>query len=96
MPEIEATPSASASLAKVPGLRERVEEVLIGILETGAEIRRLQQGYSFFNDHANQFMRVRVAKHMITYTLDLDRNVAKVLFVEPIRERPPGDASNVA
>jgi hypothetical protein len=93
IPRIEATPSADAFLAKTPGLRERVEDVLVGILQTGAEIRRLQQGYSFFNDHPDQFMRVRAAGHMVTYTLDLEREVAKVLFVERIRERIPDGSS---
>ena len=93
MPRIEATPSAEVVLAKTPGLRERVEEVLVGILQTGAEIRRLQQSYSFFNDHPDQFMRVRAAGHMVTYTLDLERGVARILFVEQISERVPDGSS---
>ena len=43
---IEATIAASDALAAKPRLRQRVEEMLTGILETAEELRRTGQGRS--------------------------------------------------
>ena len=93
MYRIEATPTAAAALAKASGLRARVEEVLTGILETAAEIRRMQDG--FWAPTPDQFLRVRVSDHMISYALDLDKRTAKVVFVERVPDQDEGDESSV-
>ena len=93
MYRIEATPTAAAALAKASGLRARVEEVLTGILETAAEIRRMQDG--FLAPRPDQFLRVRVSDHMISYALDLEKRTAKVVFVERVPDRDEGDESSV-
>jgi hypothetical protein len=82
MYSVDATPTSAHVLAKVPGLRGRVEEVLHGILATAEEIRRLQGCALDLRGH----LRVQVAGHTISYLLDLDQRTAKVLVVE--RTRP--------
>ena len=77
---IDATLTAAHLLSQIPGLRPRVEEVLIGILETADEIRRLH-GVDF-GPSAKDPMRVHIGNHVIAYLLDLDRRTAKVVFVE--------------
>ena len=80
MYSVDATPTSAQVLAKVPGLRAQVEEVLHGILATAEEIRRLLD----LSGH----LRVQVAGHTICYVLDLDQRRAKVLFVERARPTP--------
>ena len=82
---VETTLSAAALLASVPGLRERTEEALVAILDAAREIRRLQ-GFAYVRLQPDQVMRVRVANHCISYTLDLDANTATVVYVEPIAD----------
>lgn len=82
MSRVDATPAAAAALAQVPGLRQRVEDVLRAIIDTAVEIRRMQDGFSYFDARPGEFMRVRVASYLISYTLDVEAQAAKVLFVE--------------
>lgn len=89
MGRIDATSASAAALAKVPGLRERVDESLLAILETAREIRRLQDGLTDLEFDAAHFLRVRVGDYMISYTLDRGLSVATVVFVEEIKSRPP-------
>lgn len=89
MAHIEATPATAAALAKVPGLRERVEESLLAILETAREIRRLSDGHTELEFDPSHFLRVRVGNHMISYTLDLSLTSATVVFVEEMKSHPP-------
>ncbi|HEY2029697.1 MAG TPA: hypothetical protein VGH20_10865 [Myxococcales bacterium] len=89
MARIDATPATAAALAKVPGLRERVEESLSAILETAREIRRLSDGHTELEFDAGHFLRVRVGSYMISYTLDVALTVATVVFVEEMKSRPP-------
>jgi len=89
--QIEANLTAAHVMANVPGLRRRVEEMLTGILETAEEIRRLQ-GIDFATT-ADQPMRVHIGNYIISYLLDLDRRVAKVVFVE-IVSRQLGKANS--
>lgn len=89
MARIEATTATAAALAKVPGLRERVEESLLAILETAQEIRRLSDGLTELEFDAAHFLRVRVGNYMISYTLDPTLTLATVVFVEEMKSRPP-------
>src|SRR5438132_7455954 len=89
---VEATPTAGRALARVPGLRERAEEVLTAILDTAVELQRQSGNFWAPGPADEQFMRVRVAGHMISYTLDLERRAARILLVERISERSNGDS----
>ena len=89
MGRIEATAASAAALAKVPGLRERVDESLLAILETAREIRRLSDGNAELEFDTGHFLRVRVGSYMISYTLDSGLTVATVVFVEEMKSRPP-------
>jgi len=82
MYRVEATSNAAKSLAKVPGLRPRVEETLTSILETADEIRRTHAGIIPFDASP---MRVRVGDHTISYSLNLEEHTATVLVVEEAR-----------
>jgi len=79
---VEATSNAAKSLARVPGLRPRVEETLITILETADEIQRTQAGLIPIDASP---MRIRVGEHIISYSLNLEEHVATVLVVEEAR-----------
>jgi hypothetical protein len=86
VPRIDATPKAAAALAEVEGLRERVEQSLLAILEAAREIRRLSAIHRELglDDH---FLRVRVGDHMVSYTLDPSLSGATVVFVEELEPR---------
>src|SRR3954467_1060325 len=88
MPRVETTVAMAGVLAKVPGLRSRVEDVLLAILETAQEARRLQNGFTEMGFEAGHFLRVRVDNHMISYTLDRALTLATVVLVEQIENRP--------
>jgi len=90
---IEATIAASDALAAKPRLRQRVEEMLTGILETAEELRRTGQGT--FSGASEQAMRVHVGDFVIWYVLDLERHSAKILLIDRASELPEG-SSNVA
>lgn len=90
---IEATTEASEMLAAKPKLRQRVEEMLTGILETAEELRRTGQGT--FSGASEQPMRVHVGDFVIWYVLDLERHSAKILLIDRASELPEG-SSNVA
>ena len=90
---IEATIAASDALAAKPKLRQRVEEMLTGILETGEELRRTGQGT--FSGTSEQPMRVHVGDFVIWYVLDLEHHSAKILLIDRAVEIPKG-SSNVA
>ncbi len=64
-------------LASVPGLRDRVEERLRSILETAVEMVHAQRGVFVLDGH----LRLYVADYVISYTLDLDQHVAKIISV---------------
>ena len=85
---IDAVPTAAEILARVAGVRERVNETLEGILETAIEICRLHGSELRFDD---VYMRVRVAEYMISYTLDLDGRSACIVFVEKLQDDDSGD-----
>ena len=82
---VEASLTAGHLMSQVPGLRARVEETLHGILETAEEIRRLHG--TDFSDAVQQPMRVHIGSFIVSYTLDIDRCAAKVLFLEPVDEK---------
>jgi hypothetical protein len=62
-------------LASVPELRDRVEERLRSILETAVEMLHTQREFFVLDGH----LRLYVADYVISYTLDLDQHVAKII-----------------
>ena len=92
---VETAPPAEPILAKVPGLRRRVEETLIGILETAREMRRLQT--TDFDPGSALHLRVRIGDYLISYRLDVGRGVARIAFAERVRPvDPSGNSSSHA
>jgi hypothetical protein len=85
--EVKITLPAAEILGRHAGLRARVEEMLIAILDTAREMRGLQDGYSWFNPHPAQSMRLRVDQHVVFYTLDPEARVATVICVERCVDR---------
>jgi hypothetical protein len=85
--EVKITLPAAEVLGRHAGLRARVEEMLIAILDTAHEMRGLQDGYAWFDPHPAQSMRLRVGQHVVSYTLDPDARVATVLAVERCVDR---------
>ncbi len=72
----------------VPGLRREVEAALQRVLDTAIETRRLHATYFGLND---RFIRTRVGKHLVSYMLDVDLAVARVMLVEPIEQSTTED-----
>jgi hypothetical protein len=81
---VEATLDAELLMASRPGLRARAEEMLEGIFETAQELRRIHG--EEFASLGEQPMRVHVDKYVLSYILNLERRMAKILFVEPVRQ----------
>jgi hypothetical protein len=90
---IEMTVDASDMLAAKPKLRQRIEEMLTGILETAEELRRTGQGT--FSGASEQPMHVHVGDFVIWYVLHLERHTAKILLIDRPAALPEG-SSNVA
>jgi mRNA-degrading endonuclease RelE of RelBE toxin-antitoxin system len=94
MYRVEVRPPSDAILAQAPDLRRRAEDVLIGILQTAEEIRVLQNGDFPLDSH----LRLRIGDYYLSYTLDLDRRLATVVFVEHAAQKrdEPDDSSSAA
>jgi hypothetical protein len=90
---IEMTVAASDMLAVKPKLRQRIEEMLTGILETAEELRRTGQGT--FSGASEQPMHVHVGDFVIWYVLHLERHTAKILLIDRAAALPEG-SSDVA
>jgi hypothetical protein len=83
---IDATATAMAAMAQVPGLREKVEQMLRAVLETALELRRLQASQIDMLTK-NDAMRLHVGDFAVWYVLDVDRRAAKVVSVVPAGQR---------
>jgi hypothetical protein len=84
--QVEFTLMAGHQISDVPGLRQRVEETLTGILETAEEIRRAH-GFRFGLSPEDP-LRVHVGGYLVSYSLDLDQQLAKVLLMERAKREP--------
>ena len=78
---VEASLTAAHLMSQAPGLRHRVEEALIAILEAAEEIRLLN-GYDPSAATVESPFRLHVGNWVVSYLLDLNRRTAKVVFVE--------------
>ena len=88
---IEASTTASNVLAAKPSLRQRVEEMLTGILETAQELRRT--GQHPFSGISEQPMHVRVGDYLVWYVLDLEHGSAKILLIDRATELAEDEGS---
>jgi len=70
---------AARQLQDVPELRAKLMPILEGILETAIEARKLHGALLPLDPP----IAVHVDGHTVWYALDLDREVASVLGVEP-------------
>lgn len=77
---VETTLAAQAAISRVPGLHKRVEDALIGVLQTADAMRRLNDGH--FAGISDEAMRVRVGNYLVTYTVDAGCTTATVLGIE--------------
>jgi hypothetical protein len=66
---VDASLTASHLMSQIAGLRARVEEMLMGILETADAINQLQE--INFESTVDAPMRVHVGKYIISYLLDV-------------------------
>jgi len=87
---IDNAPGAAVILSRVAGLRDRVDEALVGILETAGQLHGMTTWFGALNGH---IMRMRVADHLVSYTLNLEARSARVVFVERIRQ-PTSDSNS--
>jgi hypothetical protein len=78
MGQLSVTLLASKQLAPKPHLRARISVVLLGILDTAIEARKLHGGLVPLDPP----LSLHVDGHTAWYTLDLDREVATILVVE--------------
>jgi hypothetical protein len=89
--KVDASLTAGHLMSQIPGLRARVEEMLMGILETADAINQLQE--INFESTVDAPMRVQVGNYIISYLLDVRGRKAKVVFVEMVSSEGPTPAS---
>lgn len=75
-------PNAVVVVAQVPGLCTRVRRELLGILEAAVGVWPAFWSRSVAPD---DFLCLRIGGYSITYTLDLKREVARVLSATPLQ-----------
>ena len=92
MAEVVFAPNAVVVVAQAPRLCTRIRRELIGILETALAVwpaapwaRRVSP---------DDFLCLRIGGYSITYTLDLQREQARVLSATPLH--PDDDAVSAA
>jgi hypothetical protein len=79
MGQVISTLLASKQLASKPHLRARIRTVLLGILDTAVEAKKLHGELVSVEPPIS----TRVNGHVVWYGLDLDLRVATILVVEP-------------
>jgi hypothetical protein len=86
--QLISTLDALVQMGRRPGLRAKVHDQLLGILEAALEIRTLPGGHV---DRAAPLV-ARVDDCEVSYCLDLENDRIHVLSVEPLEDgRPPPD-----
>lgn len=82
MAQVSLTADAELQLRHTAGLRARAKRAVLGVLEAALEIRKLGTG----NVHKDAPLIIQVGSHLVTYSLDLERESATVWGAEPVRE----------
>jgi len=80
--QVSLTADAELQLRHTAGLRARAKRAVLGVLEAALEIRKLGTG----NVHKDAPLIIQVGSHLVTYSLDLERESATVWGAEPVRE----------
>lgn len=70
----------------IPGLRNEIQRTLSGLYQTAVELGRMHPGAHSADD---RFMQIRIGDYRVSYVLDVDRAMARVMFVEPLESIPP-------
>jgi hypothetical protein len=83
--QVSVTVDADMQLRRTVGLRARAKRAVLGVLEAALEISKLGTGQV----HKDTPLMVRVGSHLVTYSLDLERESATVWGAEPVRESVP-------
>ena len=76
------TDNAGAALSAVPGLRQRAEEMLRGILETAREVDSCQPA----SIDPDMWLRLHIGGSIVWYTLDLLNGVATIRAVREVSD----------
>ena len=87
MAQVSLTADAELQLRHTAGLRARAKRAVLGVLEAALEIRKLGTG----NVHKDAPLIIQVGSHLVTYSLDLERESATVWGAEPVREAVSSD-----
>jgi len=80
--QVSFTVDADTQLRRTAGLRARVKRAVSGVLESALEICRLGTG----SVQKDAPLVIRVASHLVTYSLDLEQASATVRGAEPVPE----------
>jgi hypothetical protein len=80
--QVSFTVDADMQLRRTVGLRARVKRAVLGVLESALAITKLGTG----NVHKDAPLIIRVGSHLVTYSLDLERESATIWGAEPVRE----------
>ena len=76
------TVDADTQLRRTVGLHFQVERAVLGVLETALELSKLGSG----NVRSEAPLVMRVASHLVAYSLDLENESVTIWRVEPVQE----------
>ena len=81
MAQVSFTVDADMAFLRTAGLRAEVERAVLDVLEAALEVRKLTTG----NVRNDVRLIIRVGSHLVSYSLDLERQSATVWGAEPMR-----------
>jgi len=82
MSQVFLTVDAEIQLRRKVGLRDQAKRAVLAVLEAALEVRKLGTGQ--VNEDAPLILRV--GSHLLTYSLDLDQEIATVWHAEQVQE----------
>lgn len=78
---IEASASASLLLHVMPGMQALVERTFTEMFESALELRKLHGAFAA----DDRFLRMRVGDYVVSYLLDVDAALVRIMLIEPVR-----------
>jgi len=78
---IEASQSATLLLHVMPGLQAVIERTFREMFVSALELRRLHGAFA----HDDRFLRTRVGGYVVSYLLDVDAALVRIMLIEPVR-----------
>jgi len=81
MAQVSLTVNADRAFLLTAGLRAEVERAVLDVLEAALEVRKLATG----NVRNDVRLIIRVGSHLVSYSLDLERQSATIWGAEPMR-----------